>query len=162
MKELQGSAITEIDLPAKVYFARLASIDRYPAWFEVVRAVEILERERGGRPRLVRVELHVPQSPFGTDFELVIAVRADRPRAMQFTRVPDGPADRDRLEITWQLTEDGSTQIEFEFDAAVSFVPGYLPVGSAGDAIAEAILGAATAAFTDSAPDSVRRTRGRH
>jgi len=29
----------------------------------------------------------------------------------------------------------------------MSFVPGYLPVGSVGDAIAEAILGAATNAF---------------
>lgn len=148
MKELQGSANTEIDLPAEECFARLASIDRYPAWFEVVRAVEILERGRNGRPRLVRVELHVPQSPFGTDFELVVAVRAARPRAMQFTKVPDGPADPDRLELTWQLTENGSTQIQFEFDAAVSFVPGYLPVGSAGDVIAEAILNAATTAFT--------------
>jgi ribosome-associated toxin RatA of RatAB toxin-antitoxin module len=148
LKELQGSASTEIELTAEECFARLASIDRYPTWFEVVRAVEILERERGGRPRLVRVELHVPQSPFGTDFELVVAVQADRPRAMQFTKVPDGPADQDRLELIWQLSENGLTQIEFEFDAAVSFVPGYLPVGSAGDAIADAILGAATAAFT--------------
>ena len=148
MKELQGSASTEIELPVEECFARLASIDRYPAWFEVVRAVEILERERDGRPRLVRVELHVPQSPFGTHFELVVVVQAERPGAMQFTKVPNGPADPDRLELTWRLTENGSTQIEFEFDAAVSFVPGYLPVGSAGDAIAEAILGAATAAFT--------------
>jgi len=148
LKELQGSASTEIELSAEECFDRLASIDRYPTWFEVVRAVEILERERDGRARLVRVELHVPQSPFGVDFELVVAVQADRPGAMQFTRVPDGPADPDRLELTWQLTDRGSTQIEFEFDAAVSFVPGYLPVGSAGDVIAEAILNAATAALT--------------
>jgi ribosome-associated toxin RatA of RatAB toxin-antitoxin module len=148
LKELQGSASTEIEMTAEACFARLASIDRYPAWFEVVRAVEILERERDGRPRLVRVELHVPQSPFGTDFELLVAIHADRPGAMRFTKVPDGPADPDRLELTWQLTESGSTQIEFEFDAAMSFVPGYLPVGSAGDAIAEAILNAAAAAFT--------------
>ena len=43
--------------------------------------------------------------------------------------------------------EGGSTEIEFEFDAAVSFVPGYLPVGTVGDAIAEAILDAATTAL---------------
>jgi hypothetical protein len=149
LKELQGSASTETDLPAEEFFARLASIDRYPAWFEVVRTVEVLKRARGGRPRLVRVELHVPQSPFGTDFELVVEVTADRPVAIQFTKVPSGPTDADRLELTWQLTENGSTQIEFEFDAAISFVPGYLPVGSAGDAIAEAILHTATATFTD-------------
>ena len=54
-----------------------------------------------------------------------------------------GPTDQDRLEISWRMRENGNTEIEFEFDAAVSFVPGYLPVCSAGDAIAEAILGAA-------------------
>ena len=97
----------------------------------------------------MRVELHVPQSPFGTDFEFVVAVEADRPGAMQFTKLPAGPSDQDRLEISWRMRENGATEIEFEFDAAVSFVPGYLPVGGAGDVIAEAILGAATTAFAD-------------
>ena len=148
MKELQGSASAEIELTAEECFALLVAIDRYPAWFEVVRATEILERGPDGRPRLARVELHFPQSPFGTDFELVVAVQADHPEAMQVTKVPDGPADQDRLEFSWQLTERESTQIDFEFEAAVSFLPAYLPIGSAGDAIAEAILNAATTAFT--------------
>ena len=148
MKQLQGSASAEIELSADDCFALLASIDRYPAWFEVVREAEILDREPDGRPRLARVELHVPQSPFGTEFSLTVAVQADRPAEMQFTKLPDGPADQDRLELTWRMREHGSTEIEFEFDAAVSFVPGYVPVGAAGDVIAGAILDAATAAFT--------------
>jgi ribosome-associated toxin RatA of RatAB toxin-antitoxin module len=149
VKELQGSASTEIELPVEACFALLASIDRYPGWFEVVRDVEVLEREPDGFPSLARVELHVPQSPFGTDFELVLAIDAERPEAVQFTKLPAGPSDQDRLEISWRMRENGNTEIEFEFDAAVSFVPGYLPVGSAGDAIAEAILGVAAAAFAD-------------
>ena len=147
MKQLQGSASAEIELPVEDCFALIASIERYPAWFDVVREAEILERERDGRPRLVRVALHVPQSPFGTDFEFTVAVEADHPEAMQFTRLPEGPADMDRLELTWRLRENGSTEIELAFDAAVSFVPAYLPVGGAGDVIAEAILDAATTAF---------------
>lgn len=149
MKQLQGRASAEIELPVEDCFALLASIERYPAWFEVVRDAEILERERDGRPRLVRVALHVPQSPFGTDFAFTVAVEADRPEAMQFTKLPEGPTDLDRLELTWRLRENGSTEIEFEFDAAMSFVPAYLPVGGAGDVIAEAILGAATTAFAE-------------
>lgn len=149
MKQLQGSASAEIELPAEDCFALLGSIDRYPGWFEVIRAVEVLKRKPGGFPSLVRVELYVPQSPFGTDFEIVMAIEAQRPGAVQFTKLPAGPTDQDRLEISWRMRENGNTEVEFEFDAAVSFVPGYLPVGSAGDAIAEAILGAATAAFTD-------------
>jgi ribosome-associated toxin RatA of RatAB toxin-antitoxin module len=147
LKQLQGSASAEIELPVEDCFALLVSIDRYPAWFEVVREVEILDREPDGRPRLARVELHVPQSPFGTQFSFMVAVEADRPEAMQLTKLPDGPADEDRLELTWRMRENGWTEIEFEFDAVVSFVPGYLPVGAAGDVIAEAILDAATTAL---------------
>ena len=149
MKELQGSASTEIELPAEDCFTLLASVDRYPGWFEVVRDVEVLEREPDGLPSLARVELHVPQSPFGTEFSLTVAVHADRPESMRFVKLADGPSDQDRLEISWRMRENGPTEIEFEFDAAVSFVPGYLPVGGAGDAIAQAILGAATSAFAD-------------
>jgi ribosome-associated toxin RatA of RatAB toxin-antitoxin module len=148
VKELHGSASGEIALPVEDCFALLASIDRYPAWFEIVRAAEVLERESDGRPRLARVELHVPQSPFGTDFELLVLIDGELPEAMQFTKLPADAADQDRLELIWRLRENGNTEIEFEFDAAVSFVPGYLPVGGAGDLIAEAILDAATAAFT--------------
>lgn len=147
MKQLQGSAIAETELPVEDCFALLASIDRYPAWFEIVREVEILDREADGRPRLARVEIVVPQSPFGTDFSFMVAVEVDRPVKMRFTKLPDGPADEDRIELTWWVRENGWTEIEFEFDAAVSFVPGYLPVGGAGDVIAEIILDAATTAF---------------
>ena len=95
MKQLQGSASAEIELPVEDCFALLASIERYPAWFEFIRDAEILEREPGGRPRLVRVGLHVPQSPFGTDFAFTVAVEADHPEAMQFTKLPEGPTDQD-------------------------------------------------------------------
>jgi uncharacterized protein YndB with AHSA1/START domain len=138
LKELQGSASAEIAVPAEDCFALLSSIDLYPAWFEIVRHAEILEREPDGRPRLA----------FGTDFELLVLIEGERPDAMQFTKLPADAADEDRLQLTWRLTENRTTEIEFEFDAAVSFVPGYLPVGAAGDLIAEAILDAATAAFT--------------
>jgi ribosome-associated toxin RatA of RatAB toxin-antitoxin module len=149
VKELQGSASAEIELPAEDCFAMLAAIERYPGWFEVVRDAEVLERDPDGFPSLVRVELHVPQSPFGTDYELVVAIDAEPPEAVQFTKLPAGPADQDRLEISWRMRENGRTEIDFEFDAAVSFVPGYLPIGGAGDVIAGAILGAATSAFAD-------------
>jgi ribosome-associated toxin RatA of RatAB toxin-antitoxin module len=149
VKELQGSASAEIELPAAVCFALVASIDRYPGWFEVIRTVEVLKRKRNGVASLARVELHIPQSPFGTEFELVMSIETERPGAVQFTKLPAGPSDRDRLELSWRMRENGATEIEFEFDAAVSFVPSYLPVGSVGDAIAQAILGAATTAFAD-------------
>jgi ribosome-associated toxin RatA of RatAB toxin-antitoxin module len=146
MKEIQGRASAAVAVPVEECFALLVAIEEYPRWFEPVRAVEILEREPDGRALLARAELHVRQSPFGTDFELVLAVRSAQPESIALIKLPDDPSDEDRLELQWSLQRDSSTRIRFEFDAALSFVPGFLPVGSAGDLVAAAILGAATSA----------------
>lgn len=147
MKELQGRAGAELDVPARDCFELLAAIEGYPDWFEVVHTVEVLEAERNGTPGLARAELHVPQSPFGTHFELVVAVRTERPGTVTLTRVPDGEADHDRLEVTWRVRGRKSTKLEVELDAAASFVPGFIPVGGVGDAIALAAIEAARAAL---------------
>lgn len=147
MKELQGRASAELDVPPQDCFELLAAVDRYSEWFEVVSHVEILEAERNGTPGLARAELYVPQSPFGQDFELFVAVRTESPVVVSLTRVPDGPADPDRLELTWRVDGGGGTRLEFEFDAAASFVPGFFPVGGAGEAIAQGAIEAARAAL---------------
>ena len=147
MKELQGWARAELDAPPDDCFALLAAVDRYPEWFDVVSHVEILESEQNGTPGLARAELHVPQSPFGQHFELFVTVRTEAPVAVTLTRVPDRPADPDRLELNWRVDGGGATWLEFEFDAAASFVPGFFPVGGAGEAIAEAAIKAARAAL---------------
>lgn len=147
MKELQGRASAALDVPAADCFELLAAIERYPAWFEAVSEVEILEDERRGTPGLARAELHVPLNPWGTHFELFVAVRTERRTTVTLTRVPDGATDQDRLELTWRVQGSQTTQLELEFDAAASFVPGFIPVGGAGDAIAQAAIEAARAAL---------------
>ncbi len=147
MKELQGWASAELDVPVKDCFELLAAVEAYPDWFGVVHTVEMLEDERKGTPGLARAELYVPQSPFGTPFELFMAVRTERPGTVTLTRVPDGATDPDRLELIWRMQRSGSTWLEFEFDAAASFVPSFVPVGDAGEAIAEAAIEAARAAL---------------
>jgi ribosome-associated toxin RatA of RatAB toxin-antitoxin module len=147
VKELQGRASMELDVPAKKCFELLAAVERYPTWFDVISQVEILEDERSGTPGLARAELHVPQSPFGTHFELFVAVRTERPAVVTLTRVPDGAGDPDRLELIWRIQGSRTTQLEFEFDAAASFVPAFIPVGGAGDAIAQAAIDAARGAL---------------
>jgi ribosome-associated toxin RatA of RatAB toxin-antitoxin module len=148
MKELRGRASAELEIEAAECFELLAHLERYPAWFEVVREVEILEDERDETPGMARAALHIPQSPFGQDFELFLAVRTESPMTVTLTRVPDGPHDQDRLELMWRVVDDESTRLELEFDAAASFVPSFLPVsGGAGDAIAQAALDAARAAL---------------
>jgi ribosome-associated toxin RatA of RatAB toxin-antitoxin module len=148
VKELQGRARTEVDAAPEHCFELLAAVERYPAWFEVVREVEILEPECNGTPGMARAELHVPQSPFGTNFQLRVAVWTERPVAVTLTRMPEGPEDQDRLELIWRLEGEDRTWLELEFDAAASFVPSFLPVGDAGDLIARAVLRTAQAALT--------------
>lgn len=143
MKELRGYASAELEAPLEECFEFLAAVERYPAWFEVIREVEILEVERNGTPGMARACVHVPQSPFGQDFELFLAVRTEEPVVVTLTRVPDGPHDQDRLEMVWRVRDAGATRIELEFQAAASFVPSFLPVGGAGNAIAQAALDAA-------------------
>jgi ribosome-associated toxin RatA of RatAB toxin-antitoxin module len=148
MKELQGRASAELKIAPEKCFKLLSALERYPAWFEVVREVEILETEHNGTPGMARAQLYVPQSPFGTDFELFLSVRTEASKTVTLTRVPVGPGDPDRLELIWRVAGNRTTQLELEFDAAASFVPSFLPVGGAGDVIAQAALDAARTALT--------------
>lgn len=148
MKELRGRASAELAIKPAACFELLAALEHYPTWFDVVQEVEILEVERNGTPGMARATLHVAQSPFGKDFELLLAVRTEAPVTVMLTRMPDGPHDEDRLELIWRVRGKRSTRLELEFDAAASFVPSFLPVGGAGDAIAQAALEAARAALT--------------
>jgi ribosome-associated toxin RatA of RatAB toxin-antitoxin module len=148
VKELHGHASADLETSPEECFELLAAVERYPAWFEVVREVEILEAERNGTPGMARACVHVAQSPFGKDFELFLTVRTEAPVTVTLTRVPDGPHDQDRLEMVWRVLGTGATRIELEFEAAASFVPSFLPVGDAGNAIAQAALDAARDALT--------------
>ena len=148
MKELHGRASAELEIAPEECFEVLAAFELYPTWFDVVQEVEILEIEQSGTPGMARAALYVPQSPFGTHFELFLAVRTEAPVAVTLTRVPDGPHDQDRLELSWRVRGAGTTRLELEFDAAASFVPSFLPVSGTGDAIARAALDAARAALT--------------
>jgi ribosome-associated toxin RatA of RatAB toxin-antitoxin module len=147
VKELHGHAGTHLEVEPERCFELLAAIERYPAWFDVVREIELLEAESNGTPGMARAALYVPQSPFGKNFELLLAVRTERPLAVTLTRVPDGPNDPDRLELAWRVQSGDATRLELAFDAAASFVPSFLPVGGAGDAIAQAAIDAARAAL---------------
>ena len=147
MKELQGRARADLDVAPHECYELLAAVDRYPTWFEYVRRVDVLEPEFNGTPGLARAEVHVEQSPFGQDFELFMAVRTEPASTVTLTRLPSGPSDPDRLELFWRVAGDAATLLEFEFDAAASFLPGFLPVGDAGDAIARGAIEAARTAL---------------
>lgn len=148
MKELQGRARAALDVAPETCFDLVAAVDRYPVWFKVVRRVEILQPERNGTPGLARAEVHIKHSPFGQDFELLMEVRTEPPVTVTMRRLPNGRTDPDRLALTWRVERAAPTQLEFEFDGAASFVPGFVPLGDAGDAIARAAIEAARDALS--------------
>ncbi len=147
MKELHGRAAAVVPVAVDDCFALLQAVDRYPTWFDYVRKVEVLESETDGRPVKARAKVHVAQSPFGRDFELVVGVRSQRPSEVQLIRLQDGSTGCDRLELTWRLRGQGETRIELELAATVSFLPRFLPLGEVGDLVAEAVVEAAASAL---------------
>jgi len=148
MKELRGNAIGVLAVPAEACFALLAAVDRYPAWLDVVREVDVLERGPNGRPLRVGAQLHVAQSPVMKDFSLVVAAESEPYGAVRLVRLPKDSGDRDQLTLSWSLRGNGETRLELEFYAAVSFLPRILPLGGVGDLIARHVLEEATTALT--------------
>jgi Polyketide cyclase / dehydrase and lipid transport len=148
MKDLRGSAsgLTTAPIDACVRFC--LAVDRYPTWYpELVRKVDVLERDAGGEPTRARAVLHVAVGPIVKDFNLVLAITLADPQTVKLTRVPNHPGDDERFDVVWHLEEGGSsTRIRLDVEASLS-VPRFLPVGGIGDGLAQGFVTAATRAL---------------
>ncbi len=125
-------------------FSVLAVVERYPDWCgEFIRAVTVLDRDLAELPVRAHAIVHVAHSPFGKTFEFDAAVRSEPPRLVHLNRLPSGPSDSDRFSLSWSLHgENHGTRIALAFAAAVSFLPGLLPLPGVGDLIARTLLDA--------------------
>jgi ribosome-associated toxin RatA of RatAB toxin-antitoxin module len=147
MKELHGTASAAVGVPGDRCFALLADVEGYPRWYpDVVRDVQVLERDGPGQPTKVRTTLHVAQGRLARDFTLTMAVTAQRPSLVKLTRVPNEPSDEERFEVAWHLDSSAETRIRLELDANLS-VPRLLPLGGIGDSIAHGFVAAAARAL---------------
>jgi ribosome-associated toxin RatA of RatAB toxin-antitoxin module len=144
VKELHGTASASVAAPVEECFALLEALDRYPIWYpEVVREAEVLDRDDDGHPTKARATLHVAHGPLIKDFNLLLAIRIDRPAMVKLTRIPHGPSDSEQFEVTWRLEHAlDATRISLELDANLS-VPRLVPLGSVGDAMAQGFVSAA-------------------
>jgi Polyketide cyclase / dehydrase and lipid transport len=69
MKKLHGTATEVVAAPLDQCLALLEAVDRYPTWYpEVVRDVEVLDRDPSGQPTRARTKLHVSRGPLVKDF----------------------------------------------------------------------------------------------
>lgn len=141
MKQLHGQASGTVLASIDESFALLQAIERYPRWnANVFREVEVLERDPEGHAAKAWAKLRVARGRFTKDFELVVAVRAQRPSAIYLERIPNEPSDGERLELTWSLHDEGVTRIALRFSASLSSLPSFMPLGGTGDQIAASLV----------------------
>ncbi len=132
--------------PIEECFALLQAVDRYPAWYpEGFLGVEVLARGAGGEPTEARVKLHVSRGPLRKDFDLIMAVEAERPTSVKLMRLTDDPSDQ-QFEIGWRLRDRGRTDIELDLRAKLR-VSRFVPLGGVGNSLAHGFVDAASRAL---------------
>jgi hypothetical protein len=121
----------------------LEAVDQYPSWHpDVVKSVEVLERNDQGRPAKARAKLHVERGPLTRDFDLLMNVQVDPAGMVKLSRIPHGGADAERFDVIWRLRGAGPTQIRLDLAASLS-VPRFLPLGDVGESMAAGFVNAA-------------------
>ena len=149
MKELEGSATGDASAPIDECVRFFRAVDRYPSWHpDVVRRVDVLERDAESNSTKARGLLHVAVGPIVKDFDLVLAITLEDGSTVKLTRLPNDAGDEERFEVTWRLAESGAgTRIRLDVLATLS-VPRFLPVGGIGDRLADGFVSAATKALS--------------
>lgn len=145
MRDLRGTAGTLVASGMDDCFDLLRAVDRYPDWYpEVVREVEVLDCDAAGRPTRARTQLHIARGPLVHDFDLLMAVVAERPRTVTLAKEMTG-SSRSRFGVAWRLRDAGGTHIDLDLDASLN-VPRFMPLGGIGDSIASGFVAAAARA----------------
>jgi len=157
MKELHAQASAVLGASVEQCFALLAAVDRYPGWCpEVVRSVDVLVREGGDQPTTARATVRAGVGPLAGDLELLVAIAADRPRAVTITRLPNEASDPEAFELTWRVKggESGGvkggerTRIELRIDAVLS-LPRLVPLAGVADVVARRLLSQVSSALAE-------------
>ena len=120
------------------------NVDRYPSWYpDVVKEVEVLERDDQGRPTKAHTKLHVQHGPITRDFDLTMAVEVDPAGTVKLSRIPHHGSDGEKFEVAWGVSGASPTRIAVDLAANLD-VPRFLPLGGIGDSIAQGFVSAAT------------------
>jgi ribosome-associated toxin RatA of RatAB toxin-antitoxin module len=149
MKQLRGAAATLVPAPLARCLALVQEVDRYPVWYpEVVRTVEVIERDARGLPSRAQTRLHLSAGPVTKDFDVLMAVTLTPPATVTLAKV-GGTA---KFDVIWRLTEGENTRIELELDASLD-VPRLIPLGDVGNSVAQGFVAAASAELARRALD---------
>lgn len=138
---MRGTATELVPAPLAKCLALVQALDGYPAWHpDVVRTVDVLERDASGMPSRARTTLHLSVGPLTKDFELLMAVTVEPPATVKIVKV-GGNA---KFDVIWRLQDGDKTRLSLELVANVE-VPRFLPLGGIGDSVAQGFVSAASA-----------------
>jgi ribosome-associated toxin RatA of RatAB toxin-antitoxin module len=155
-RHFHGEAAADVAAPLEQCFALLAAIDHYPEWCpDVVRYVEVLERDARGQPARVSMTIHVARGTLVKEFQLLLAIAIDPPRSVTLTRVTDHPTNQEFTAV-WLVHPDKRTRIGLQLEAKLR-VPALVPAAGIPDEIANAFV--AAAARTLASPPQERALR---
>jgi len=151
MKELSGRAATKLDVPPERCIALLAAIERYPDWYpDVIRRAEVLERDAAGAPTRATATVHVAIGPVARDFDLRLEVQVDA-HSVRLARIPHQATDEEEFEMRWEAGHGSPTELSVTLRARLD-VPRFLPLGDAGESVAQGFVEAARRVLEDSKP----------
>ncbi len=135
----------------------LAAVDRYPDWCpDVLREVQVLDRDEEGQPRRVRMTIRVAWATLVREFQLFLAIAVEPPRAVTLARVTDHPTNQE-FTAKWLLGPDRTTRIALHLDAKLR-VPAYVPAAGVADEIAEGFVAAASRALAARSTQAASRS----
>jgi Polyketide cyclase / dehydrase and lipid transport len=147
VKELTGHAERTTPASHAQCMALLEAVDGYPNWYpEVVKSVEVLERNDQGRPTKAQTKLHVQHGPITRDFDLTMDVQVDPAGVVRLSRIPHHGSDGEKFDVTWRVSGAGPSQIRLDLAANLN-VPRFLPLGDVGESMAAGFVNAATRAL---------------
>lgn len=145
-RQFHGEATADIAAPLEECFVLLAAVDHYPEWCpDAVRDVQVLERDAAGRPRRVRMMIHVARGTLEKEFQLLLMIAVDPPRSVTLTRVTDHPTNQEFTAV-WLLRPDNGTRIALQLDAKLR-IPALVPAAGIPDEIANGFVAAASRAL---------------
>ena len=137
-----------VPAPLAQCVALVEAVDGYPVWYpEVVRGVEVLDRDARGVPTRAQTKLHLSVGPVTKDFDLLMAVTVEPPATVKLAKV-GGDA---QFDVIWRLTEGENTRIELELKAGLD-IPRFLPLGDVGNSAAQGFVAAASAELARRSP----------
>jgi ribosome-associated toxin RatA of RatAB toxin-antitoxin module len=148
VKQLHGTSSALVDASLDETYRLLHDVEHYPDWYpDMVRSVEVVERDRYGHATKARTHLNVTAGALGSrQFNLLMTVEGEPLELVRLARIPHHAGDEEAFAVSWHLTQEAKTRIRVTLDANLS-IPRFLPVGGLGDTLAQGFVTAATKAL---------------